>query len=130
MEVDEIAFTRYPILRKISKSQINIRNYQKLRKIQYFEINRKTVLGNAVRKLHTKFESIPTIGSWSNRLRQVHHMRKISKSQINFQKCQKLRKIQYFRLNPKTVLGNDVRKLHTKFESIPTIGSWSNRLCQ
>ena len=73
MEVGEIAVARYPMLRKISKSQINFRKVQKLRKIQYFGINPKTVVGNDVRKLCTKFGSIPRDGSWRNRRRQVPH---------------------------------------------------------
>ena len=64
MEVGEIAVARYHMLQKMSKSQIDFRKVQKLRKIQYFGINPKTVLGNDVRKLCTKFESIPTVGSW------------------------------------------------------------------
>ena len=57
--VSSINFARYPILRKIFKSQINIVNCQKLGKIKYFGINPQIVLGNDVRKLHAKFGSIP-----------------------------------------------------------------------
>ena len=52
-------FARYPILRKISKSQINIVNCQKSGKIINFGIKPQKVLGNDVRKLHAKFGSIP-----------------------------------------------------------------------
>ena len=117
-------------MRKISKSQTHIGNHQKLTKIQYFGINPKFVLWNVLRKLHTKFGSILINRSWWNHLHHVPHTCKISKSQINFQICQKLTKIKYFGINPKIIQGNDVRKLLTKYGLIPTNGRWYNHLRQ
>ena len=64
MEVGKIAVARYPMLRLMSKSQIDFSKVQKLTKNEYFGINPKMVLGNDVRKLCTKFDSIPRDGSW------------------------------------------------------------------
>ena len=105
------------------KSYSQILNYQK--KKVFFEKMSKSRGGRG--RVGLKFKSLSQIMNCQKKVpHMVPHMRKI----MSFQKNHKFWKIQYFGINPKTVLGNDVRKLHTKFGLTPTNGSCWNHLRQ
>ena len=81
------------------------------------------IVGKVKQAPCAKFKSIPTIISTLNCKPKMTSRRKYAKSQ-KISNFHKMVKIWNFEINPKTAVGNDIRKPCTKFESIPSVSFW------